>query len=178
MKCIITFLFLMSLIKLNAQDTIRVQPPYPKKAAILSTILPGSGQVYNGIYSTKHKYNAYWKVPLIYSSLFLAVNSLLKKIILEKEIRLEYNNRVKLNITSYKWKSYDNYNLISLQKSVSKSRNTLFFISGGIYLLQILEASIDAHFNHFDISPNLSLKINPYVSTFSSSGLTFALILK
>jgi hypothetical protein len=178
MKCLITFLFLVSLIKLNAQDTIKTHPPYPKRAAFLSAILPGSGQIYNSIYSTKHKYNACWKVPLIYSSLFFTVNSLLKKISLEKEIRLEYNNRIKLNLNSSKWESYDNYSLISLQKSTAKSRNTLYFISGGIYLLQILEASIDAHFSHFDISPNLSLKINPYISTFSPSGLTFAFIIK
>jgi hypothetical protein len=115
---------------------------------------------------------------VIYTGLYFATSSLINKINLEKEIRTEYINRVNKNTVSEKWNSYDNYNLILLQKSASKSRNTLYFVTGGIYLIQIIEASIDAHFSHFDISPELSLNIHPYYSNFNFSGLTFAFNIK
>jgi hypothetical protein len=162
----------------KAQDTLKPTHPIPRRAAILSAILPGSGQVYNHLYSTKKRYNVYWKVPIIYTSLYLASQSLINKINLEKEIRTEYYNRINHNSFSAKWDSYDNYNLILLQKNASKSRNTMFFLTGGIYVIQIIEASIDAHFSKFDISPNLTLNIQPFYLNFNFSGLTFALNVK
>ena len=120
----------------------------------------------------------YWKVPIIYTSLYLASQSLINKINLEKEIRTEYYNRINHNSYSAKWDSYDNYNLILLQKNASKSRNTMFFLTGGIYVIQIIEASIDAHFTKFDISPNLTLNIQPFYLNYNFSGLSFALNVK
>jgi hypothetical protein len=54
----------------------------------------------------------------------------------------------------------------------------MFFLTGGIYVIQIIEASIDAHFSKFDISPNLTLNIQPFYLNFNFSGLTFALNVK
>jgi hypothetical protein len=178
MKFFIGLFFIFFLHATNAQDSLKINKPFPKRAALFSAILPGSGQVYNHIYSKKKNYKVYFKVPIIYTSLFFATQSLIKKINLEKEIRTEYYNRTNNNNSSLKWNSYDNYNLILLQKSASKSRNTLFFLTGGIYLIQILEASIDAHFSKFDISPELSLNISPFYSNYNFSGLTFAFNIK
>lgn len=178
MKKIIFLLFFIYNQKLVAQDSTNLIQPYPKRAAILSAIIPGSGQIYNHIYSNNRKAHIYWKIPLIYTSLYFASKTLIDKINLEKEIRNEYTNRVNSQLYSPKWLPYDNYNLVLLQKNTSKSRNTLYFVTGGIYLIQVLEASIDAHFSHFDISPNLSLNIQPFYSDFNLTGLTFAFNMK
>ena len=178
MKCLLTFLFVLLMQVSFSQDTSKMVPPFPKRAAIMSAIIPGSGQIYNHFYSTNKKWKVYLKVPLIYTSLYFAVSSLTHKINLEKELRSEYNKRISTGVVSSKWQAYDNYNLVLLEKSASKSRNTLYFLAGGIYLIQILEASIDAHFSHFDISPDLSLNIQPYHSNFNQTGLTFTLNIK
>lgn len=172
---LISFIFSFNLV---AQDTTNLIHPSPKRAAILSAMLPGSGQIYNHIYCKNKNYHVYWKVPVIYSTLYFASQALINKIQLEKEIRNEYTNRVDKKTYDEKWITYDNYNLVLLQKNAAKSRNTLFFVTGGIYLIQVLEASIDAHFSHFDISQNLSLNIQPFYSNFNFSGLTFAFNLK
>jgi hypothetical protein len=174
----ITFTFLVIQCCI-AQDTAKFQHPVPKRAAIFSAVIPGAGQIYNHIYSKNRNYAVFLKVPIIYSSLYFSTSALLEKIALEKELRSEYLNRINTpNYTSTKWSAYDNYSLILEQKSAAKSRNTLYFITGGIYLIQILEASIDAHFTHFDISPELSLNIRPFYSYSSFSGLTFAFNIK
>ena len=178
MKNIILFFSFIYSLSTYAQDSIKIVHPSPKRAAYFSAVIPGSGQIYNHIFNKKRDFNVYWKVPVIYTGLYFATSSLINKINLEKEIRTEYTNRVNKNTVSEKWNSYDNYNLILLQKSAAKSRNTLYFVTGGIYLIQIIEASIDAHFSHFDISPELSLNIHPYYSNFNFSGLTFAFNIK
>jgi hypothetical protein len=174
----IRFLFLIASIIYYSysfsQDTIRKNSS-PKKALILSTLIPGGGQIYNDIH--KKSFQSVWKVPIIYSSLFFSTKTLIEKINLEKELKTEYFNREN-NIYSDKWKNYDNFNLVTLHNQVSKSRNTMFFIVGGIYIIQLLEASIDAHFTHFDISPDLSLNVNPYYSLNNESGIRFSFNLK
>jgi hypothetical protein len=45
---------------------------------------------------------------------------------------------------------------------------------GGVYALQIIEASIDAHFLHFDISPNITMQVQPtYLQRTAGVQLTF-----
>lgn len=133
-----SFFLLVSFIlafNLFAQDTTKLIHPSPKRAAILSAIIPGSGQIYNHIYSQTKNNHIYWKIPIIYSTLYFASQALASKIQLEKEIRNEYTNRVEKKIYDEKWVTYDNYNLVLLQKNAAKSRNTLYFVTGGVYLI-------------------------------------------
>lgn len=180
MKLILSFVILITFSVQNTfgQDSIIKTHPIPRRAAILSALIPGSGQIYNSVYSTNKTKHVLWKVPVIYASLYFAGSSLISKIKEEKDIRTEYSNRVNHNLYSQKWIAYDNYNLVLLQQNAAKTRNTLYFITGGVYLIQILEASIDAHFSHFDISPDLSLNIQPYYSNYCISGLSFAFNIK
>ena len=160
----LTLLYFTSL----CQDTIEPALPYPKRAALLSAIIPGAGQVYNQIYAPTKKYNAYWKVPLIYASLISSSNLLINAINTEKELKQEYYNRINNITPSLKWANYDEYNLVALHASASRNRNLLYILVGGLYIIQIADASVEAHFTHFDISPNLSLDITPTISNYAS----------
>lgn len=55
MKFFIGLFFIFFLHATNAQDSLKINKPFPKRAALFSAILPGSGQVYNHIYSKKKK---------------------------------------------------------------------------------------------------------------------------
>ena len=159
-----------------AKDSILITAHTPKKAAFWSSIIPGAGQIYNQYYSPKGRYGAYWKVPLIYVALVGSGSLFLDAIRTESEIRTEYNNRQENKIVtpSIKWENYTSNDLILLHESAVRKRTMFGLLVGGIYALQILEASIDAHFLHFDISPNITMQLQPtYLQRTAGIQLTF-----
>ena len=146
------------------KDSIQLTSHTPKKAAFWSVVIPGAGQVYNQYYSPKGRYGAYWKVPLIYVSLIGSGSLFIDAIQSEKEIRTEYYNRdLNSNLISPKWSNYTQSDLITLHESAVRKRTMFGLLVGGVYALQIIEASVDAHFLHFDISPSLSMHVQPTV---------------
>jgi hypothetical protein len=159
----------------NSKDSIQLTAHTTKKAAFLSCIIPGAGQVYNQYYSPKGRYGAYWKVPLIYVSLLGTGSLFLNAIRTESEIRTEYFNREgNSTLISSKWANYSTNDLITLRESAVRKRTLFGLLVGGVYALQIIEASIDAHFLHFDISPNLTMQIQPtYLQRTAGLQLTF-----
>ena len=153
------------------------------KAAIMSTILPGLGQAYN---------KKYWKIPIVYAALagmgYLAftVNSNYQKYHNELKIRYQYGDSVN------GYKAHSNLNLLpfsdaelNTQKLLYQKRFDMACIGLGIvYILNIIDASIDGHFKTFDVSDNLSLSIKPKAFYCAQSpiglgtGVSFALNFK
>lgn len=123
----------------------------PKKAAIMSAILPGAGQVYNG---------KYWKVPIIYGGFGVAAY-----------LANRYTNQYNLYRDAYREASDPNgtspFPNVT-PAAIKDTRNTyrqwmeLSYISIGIiYIFQIVDANVDAHLYDFDVSDDLSLNLQP-----------------
>lgn len=126
----------------------------PKKAAIMSTILPGLGQIYN---------KKYWKVPVIYAG-FVGLG-----------IYFNYNQtRYVKYRDAYKYRvdgdstTVDNYvgiysdnALNDLQSNYHRYRDISLIGIGLLYIVNIIDASVDAHLFTFDVSDNLSMNIHP-----------------
>lgn len=146
----------------------------PKKAAILSTILPGLGQIYN---------KKYWKLPIIYTALGLSGYAFVYNTKEYNKLADEYNFRIDNpdanpkdypNITTT-----DQLQEYATQHLANKEWSVVFFVA--FYALNIVDASVDAHFMNFDVNEDLSLQIQPYSSrNFNSfqNGITLTLHLK
>jgi hypothetical protein len=150
-------------------DTIKAAAPAdtiahsPKKAALYSAFLPGLGQVYN---------KKYWKVPIIYAGIgglgyFIGsaqseLNSRRNELVYRVNNRGERNNR--------EFFYYDDQQLISTADEFRKMRDMLVIGTFGFYLLQIIDASVDAHLFTFDVSEDLSLNIQPDLKYCAWSG--------
>jgi len=160
----------------DKQDSISLRAHSPKKAAFWSIVIPGAGQVYNQYYSPKGRYGAYWKVPLIYVTLVGTGSLFLDAVRSESEIRTEYYNREKNSaLISPKWANYTASDLLILRENAAKKRTLFGLLVGGVYALQIIEASIDAHFLHFDISPDITMQVQPtYLQRTAGIQLTFS----
>lgn len=143
----------------------------PKKAVMYSAILPGLGQAYN---------KKYWKIPIVYAGLgtvgyFIVWNNNNYKLIKTAYIDLsEYSNPDHTGTAYLKLKGIEYYDLdnpghieilktalIKYQSYYRRNRDLLIISMFGVYALNIIDASVDAHLFNFDISDNLSMNWQP-----------------
>ncbi len=122
----------------------------PKKATLLSAILPGAGQIYN------HKY---WKAPLIYAGLgglgYVFLNAQKNYTYYQRNLRNEADTDPStLNETSF------GINELQAEKiRYRKQRDLIGFGLIAVYAINIIDANVDAHLKTFDISDDLSLQL-------------------
>ncbi len=142
---------------------------YFKKAVLLSACLPGAGQVFNSIKMTNGRKNAYWKVPLIYAGLGAAGYFLVSNQQMKNNLKNEYSLR-QLGGGSQQWVDYDDQAVLSLYQQYLDLRDLSILALGAVYLLQIIDAGVEAHFIKFDVSDQLSLSIDPSLMNLNSPG--------
>ena len=124
----------------------------PSKAALYSTVFPGLGQAYT---------NKYWKIPIIYAGLITSgyyVNDNYQKYNLYKNTFIDRvnggNNDQFINIYS----NNDLQTLTSFYRRNTEVSSLLFLLT---YVLNILDASVNAHLVNYDISENISINLIP-----------------
>ncbi len=156
-----------------AEDTVKVHSV--KKAVIYSSVLPGLGQIYNHNAMPKGKKKAFWKVPLIYSALGASGYFLISNELTKNELKTEYINRTESGIYSTKWSQYDDQGILTLYNQHLNYRDLSILAVAGVYILQVVDAGVEAHFVDFDISEDLSLSIRPTMITRQTAGLSLKL---
>jgi hypothetical protein len=123
-----------------------------RKATILSTILPGAGQVYN---------RKYWKVPLVYA----ALGATAYYINYNNKNYKQYNDalirRYDSDNTNELFTEISNDNLRILSDGYRRNRDLSFAAATIVYVLNIIDAHVDAHLYTFNVSDDLSLKLEP-----------------
>ena len=172
MKSIALLISLFSISSLFSQentDTVKVHSV--RKAMILSAVVPGAGQVYNHIAMPKGKKHAHIKVPLIYAGLGASGYFLVTNQQTQKALKAEYQNRQDGNPTDPKWQAYDDDGVLTLYNQYLDRRDLSILALGAVYLFQIADAGVEAHFVRFDISNDLSASIKPIVFTGYYPGL-------
>lgn len=142
-----------------------------KKAVIFSAVLPGAGQIYNHLAMPKGQKKAFWKVPLIYAGLGASGYFMIYNNNMKNDLRSEYESRKKGNTPSAQFELYDNDGLLQLY-SMHRTRRDLSILAFGIvYLLNVADAGVEAHFVHFDVSDDLTLSVQPVLLSGFSPGV-------
>jgi hypothetical protein len=136
---------------------------YPYKRALLYSLIPGGGQIYNSMHSSGRK-NAYWKVPLIYVGMGTTAFFLVKNQQMITSIKNEYNVRKTAPPTDPLWLAYDNSALVSLYDQYAQLRDLSILGTGAVYVLQLIDAAVESHFLNFSVSKDLSLAFQPIMS--------------
>lgn len=147
----------------NTDSLIRSHSPV--KATLLSAVLPGAGQVYN---------RKYWKVPVIYAA-FTGLGYLAKwnddrydTFRSAYQFRVDGNPETVDNYTDV----YSDNDLKLLRDYYRRNRDLSLIFTGLIYVLNIVDASVDAHLFYFDVSDNLSMNITPAILPYNRTALT------
>ena len=155
---------------LIAKDTTKLQeidPLTPAKAAFYSAILPGLGQAYN---------KRYWKIPLVYGAIGTSMYFYLDNNKKYREVRNEYKKRLEGYPGEEKFARLDDSRLIDAQKFYQRNRDLSALFVVGFYVLNIIDANVDAALIQFNVNERLSLRPEIYPSdvTFKPNvGLTF-----
>ena len=131
-------------------------PLSPSKAAFYSAVFPGGGQVYN---------KKYWKVPLAWAAVGIPTYFYLNNNSEYKRYREAYKLRKTGLVDEFTLE--DGTELISLtgleraQKTLRGNRDLSLLVVIIGYVLQIVEASVNAHLLQFDASDNIT--VNPTI---------------
>jgi hypothetical protein len=145
----------------------------PGKAALMSAVVPGLGQAYN---------KSYWKIPIIYATgavlgYFLKTNN---------QGYLDYKQGILVRLDADTLNDVDQFterlrNLTPEQRinSLKRGRDTYrrwrdytVLYSIVAYALNITEAYVHAHLKGFDVSEELTLKVQPHVIQTSAYSFT------
>ena len=160
---------------LTIGDTIR--PHSIRKAILYSAVLPGAGQVYNHIAMPKGKKKAFWKVPLIYAALGTTTYFLVSNHREQGRLKREYLFRQGEDggAEYSEVELYDDAGILTLYNQYLDWRDLSILAVGAAYLLQLVDAGVEAHFVDFDVSEDLSLTVDPVIVANRTPGLSLAL---
>ncbi|MDG1227746.1 MAG: DUF5683 domain-containing protein [Polaribacter sp.] len=127
-------------------------PLSPSKAAFYSAIFPGMGQVYN---------KKYWKTPIVWGAMGTSIYYYLNNNREFKRYRTAYKLRKNNLIDEF---TVDGVEVISeetlerAQDQLRENRDMSLLTTVILYVLQIVEASVNAHLLQFNTDDNLSFK--------------------
>jgi hypothetical protein len=140
----------------------------PRKALFYAAILPGAGQAYN---------KKYWKIPLVYGGLLglLAVVKFYDDAEVKYKSQLFYNIN-NPNITYNPVSGGTTAQLRTIVDQARRQRDYFSIFTGLFYILQMVDAHVDAHLKEFDLNPKLHVRIEPTMSP--SQGVGMGLTLK
>ena len=133
------------------QTMLRIHSPH--KATIYSALVPGLGQVYN---------KKYWKLPIIYGLTGIFIYAFDFNNDNYNKYKNAYADMLSGKIVTFQ--GYTQYQVEFLKDGYRRNRDLNVIALAAIYLLNIVDATVDAHLFNYDISDELSLNIQPVVN--------------
>ena len=143
----------------------KIWVPNPTKATWLALVIPGGGQIYN---------RKYWKLPIFYGGFAGCAYALTWNSKMYKDYSTAYKDAMNGNMQSssitdllppgYKISETQLKELLRKRKDTYRRyRDLSIFAFIGVYLLSVIDAYVDAELSNFDITPDLSMKVEPAV---------------
>lgn len=125
-----------------------IDPLAPARAAFYSAIIPGLGQAYN---------KRYWKIPIVYGAIGTGVYFYSTNNSEYTRYRNAYKQRLKGLDDEFKGQ-YSDATLINAQRNFQRNRDLSLIITVGLYVLNIVDANVDAHLKQFNVNDDLTFQ--------------------
>ena len=151
-------------------DTLASKKHSPKKASLFSAVIPGLGQAYN---------QKYWKIPVIYAGItaftYFAIDNNKQYLIYKEAYKFRTDTSAAtidkfVNILTTQ-------NLLDEKNRWRKYRDMCIIGGFALYILNIIDANVDANLFNYEINQDLSIKIEPVINCITNnyiySGLRF-----
>jgi hypothetical protein len=152
---------------LVSADSIKEKIHSPLFAGVASAIIPGAGQAYN---------KKYWKLPIVYAGLATAGYFIYYNANIYYKVHNNLDSRVSgdstpqpqylilnqiFSKTTIDLNTFSYDDLLKIEDEYRKYFTISIIVGGVIYMLNILDAVVDAHLYSFDVSDDLAIKISP-----------------
>jgi hypothetical protein len=144
-------------VKVPAKDSLVNKQPYdplaPSRAAFYSAVLPGLGQAYN---------KRYWKIPIIYAGIATGIYFYIQNDKDYDRFRSAYKRRL-AGFTDDEFYGDGNspvisdQRLIDAQRSAQRNKDVSILVAVGFYLINIVDANVDAHLRQYNLSEDLTI---------------------
>ena len=153
------------LLHLQHRESAQAFRPDPVRATWLALVFPGGGQIYN---------RKYWKLPVVYGGFLGCTYALTWNNMMLHDYQQAYLDIMDSDPAT---KSYEKmlplgYDISGKEerfKTIFKNKKNHFrkyrdmsiFAFIGVYLVSVIDAYVDAELSSFDISQDLSLRLEP-----------------
>lgn len=134
----------------------------PRKAMLYSAVLPGMGQTYN---------KKYWKLPIVYGGfavLIYVVDAYQDQYLTyRKDLFYVVNEKPPSGLGTT---GYTEDQLRTLVDRSRRERDYFLILSGMWYILQLVDAHVDAHLKEFEVNPRMQVRIEPMLENTMLTG--------
>ena len=149
--------------------------PDPKRALWLALVIPGGGQIYN---------RKYWKLPLVYGGFIGCMYAMSWNNTMYKDYSQAYIDLMDNDPSTQSYNQFQHLGMKITTEADKKRyqdifrkrkdkyrrwRDLSFFVMLGVYALSVIDAYVDAELSVFDISDDLSLRVEPTIINNRSS---------
>lgn len=139
----------------SATDSLRTRYAArfnPRKALLYSAIFPGMGQVYN---------RKYWKTPLVWGGFGVTVGITMFYDEQYQRYRKDLFGALAEGSTTGASTGLTVTQLRTIIERARRERDFFIILSGFWYILQMVDAHVDAHLKEFDLNPQLKIGFEP-----------------
>ena len=140
----------------SVSDSVLRKKHSPTVAGCLS-IIPGGGQIYN---------KKYWKLPIVYGALGISsyfVYDFAHQMVQYKNEFIYRRDGITSKINP-DYAIYTDENVLALRSLYRRRMEIAVAVTAILYILNIVDAVVDAHLYYFDISDDLSLQLSPEIA--------------
>ncbi len=142
-----------------------VNPLAPSKAAFYSAILPGLGQIYN---------KRYWKLPIVYGAIGTGVYAYIFNNNEYNRFRDAFKRR-RAGFFDDEFYDINDSGIVpgnpdisdealqDAQERFQRDRDLALAITIGLYVLNIVDANVDAHLKQFNVDEDLAIDVKPFL---------------
>ena len=140
-------------------EEISFQKPFnplaPSKAAFLSAILPGLGQIYN---------KRYWKAPIAWGLVGIGIFNYSDRNTSFNRFRDAFKRRRAGFIDDDDFAQFSDSALQDAQEQFQGERDLWLIFTIAMYALNIIDANVDAHLKQYNIDNKLSMDFKPFLN--------------
>ncbi len=143
-----------------------INPLAPSRAAFFSAVFPGMGQIYN---------KRYWKVPIVYGAIGAGIYFYDRN----NDLYLRYREAFKRRQAGFTDDEFydrtpddgilpaapdvSDAALEDAQERFQRDRDLSLVVTIALYVLNIVDANVDAHLKQFNVDDDLSFEMQPYL---------------